>query len=65
MAPMEPVLTKYVNEPNSFTLDFYLQHGGYEGMRKTLSMTPDEIIDWTKRSGLRGRGGAGFSTGMK
>jgi NADH-quinone oxidoreductase subunit F len=61
----EPVLTQYVNEPNSFTLEHYLQHGGYEGQRKALSMTPDEIIDWTKRSGLRGRGGAGFSTGMK
>ncbi len=62
---MEPVLTKYVNEPNCFTLDFYLQHEGYLGMRKALSMAPAEIIDWTKRSGLRGRGGAGFSTGMK
>jgi NADH-quinone oxidoreductase subunit F len=62
---MEPVLTTYVKEPGSYTLDFYLQHGGYEGMRKALGMTPDEIIDWTKKSGLRGRGGAGFPTGMK
>jgi NADH-quinone oxidoreductase subunit F len=62
---MEPVLIKHVNEPYAYTLDFYLQHGGYEGMRKALTMTPDAIIDWTKKSGLRGRGGAGFPTGMK
>jgi NADH-quinone oxidoreductase subunit F len=61
----ELVLIPHVKEPNSYTLDFYLQHGGYEGMRKALTMTPDEIIDWTKKSGLRGRGGAGFPTGMK
>jgi NADH-quinone oxidoreductase subunit F len=62
---MELFLIPHVKEPNSYTLDFYLQHGGYEGMRKALGMTPDEIIDWTKKSGLRGRGGAGFPTGMK
>ena len=33
---MEPILTKYVREPNSFTLDFYLQHEGYEGLKKAL-----------------------------
>ena len=34
---MEPLLTKYVREPNSFTLDFYLQHEGYEGLKKALA----------------------------
>ena len=62
---MEPVLTRYVRQPNSFTLDFYLRHQGYEALRKALGMTPDAIIDEVKKSGLRGRGGAGFPTGMK
>ena len=62
---MEPVLTRHVREPNSFTLDFYLQHQGYEALKKALGMTPDAIIDAVKQSGLRGRGGAGFPTGMK
>ena len=37
----EPLLTSHVNQPNSYTLDFYLQRGGYEGMRKALGMTPE------------------------
>jgi NADH-quinone oxidoreductase subunit F len=62
---MEPVLTRYVREPRCFTLDFYLEHEGYEGLRKALTMTPAQVIDLVKASGLRGRGGAGFPTGMK
>ena len=63
---MDPILTGHVREQNAFTLDAYLnQQGGYGGLRKALGMTPDEVIDTVKRSGLRGRGGAGFPTGMK
>jgi len=62
---MEPVLTTFVREPNSFTLDASLRHGAYEGLRKALSMDPGKVIDVVKASGLRGRGGAGFPTGMK
>ena len=61
----EPVLTKYVREPNSFTLDFYLQHEGYEALKIALGKTPEEIIELVTVAGLRGRGGAGFPTGMK
>ena len=62
---MDPLLTRYVHEPNGFTLDFYTKHNGYESLRKALGMTPDAVIETVKASGLRGRGGAGFPTGMK
>jgi NADH-quinone oxidoreductase subunit F len=62
---MDPVLIKHVREPGSYTLDFYLQHQGYDALRKALGMAPNDIIEAVKASGLRGRGGAGFPTGMK
>src|SRR5437660_336832 len=62
---MDPILTKYVREPNSFTLDFYVKHDGYEALKKALAMPPEAVVDVVKASGLRGRGGAGFPTGMK
>jgi len=61
----EPVLTTFVREPNSFTLDASLRHGAYQGLRKALAMEPAKVIDVVKASGLRGRGGAGFPAGMK
>jgi NADH-quinone oxidoreductase subunit F len=62
----EPVLTKHVGEPGSYTLDFYqTRQRGYEGLRMALTQTPNDIIEQVKASGLRGRGGAGFPTGLK
>ncbi len=51
---------------NPERIEDYIKTGGYESLRKVLKeMTPEQVIDEVKRSGLRGRGGAGFSTGQK
>lgn len=52
-----------VIDPTS--LEDYEAQGGYEALRKALAMTPEDIISVVKDAGLRGRGGAGFSTGVK
>lgn len=61
--------TKYLSEfyhlPEFKTIDGYKKNGGYIQLAKALKMQPQAIIDEVKASGLRGRGGAGFSTGMK
>jgi NADH-quinone oxidoreductase subunit F len=62
---MDLHLTRDARVPDGFTLGFYLGHGGYEGLRKALALAPDQVIEMVKASGLRGRGGAGFPTGMK
>ena len=61
-----PVISRRWGIPNSRTLDVYRKNDGYLAMEKALKeMTPDQIIDEVKKSNLRGRGGAGFPTGMK
>ena len=47
------------------SIDEYIESGGYNALKKALSMDPKEIIDWVDKSQLRGRGGAGFPTGKK
>ncbi len=63
--PLTPVLSRYWDDPQSWTMDTYRRNDGYKALDKALRMAPDEVITTIKDSGLRGRGGAGFPTGMK
>src|SRR6476659_591381 len=69
MAFTEPVLTRRIpldpSRRKLVTSDDYVATGGYASLRKALEMKPDEIIKTVTDSGLRGRGGAGFSAGQK
>jgi len=61
-----PLISKRWGLKDSHKIDVYLQNGGYQALEKALKqMTPESIIDEVKKSSLRGRGGAGFPTGMK
>jgi NADH-quinone oxidoreductase subunit F len=59
------VLSKYFGDPEARTLKGWEARGGYRALRKALGMSPADIVTEVKTSGLRGRGGAGFPTGVK
>ena len=59
------VLLEHINVPGIETFDVYRKHGGYAAVEKALKMTPDQVTEEVKESGLRGRGGAGFPAGLK
>jgi NADH-quinone oxidoreductase subunit F len=63
---MEKVLLRHIDVPASHTLGVYRSHGGYGPWEKVIgTLKPEQLIEEIKASGLRGRGGAGFPTGMK
>lgn len=59
------IISRNFETPDADKIDVYEGLGGYKSLEKLFAMKPDDVIEFVKNSGLRGRGGAGFSTGMK
>ena len=62
---MEKILLKYTDVPEQYRIETYIKDDGYTALKKALKMAPAELVEEVKKSGLRGRGGAGFPTGLK
>ena len=65
MIEVEKIVTRNWGTEGSHTLEGYRKNGGYQALKKALQMTPAQVLDEVKKSNLRGRGGAGFATGVK
>ena len=65
LKPQQRIVLRNCGNIDPTDIDQYIANGGYDGLLKALKMKQQEIIDEIKKSGLRGRGGAGFATGMK
>lgn len=65
IAPLTPILSRTWGDEKSWSLDTYQKHGGWDAFRKAVKMDQSDIVTAVKDSGLRGRGGAGFPTGLK
>ncbi len=63
--PEQRIIRNYIDRENSYTIESYLSSGGYSAIRKAFAMAPEEVTSTVKKSGLRGRGGAGFPAGIK
>ncbi len=60
------ILTAYVNDPDQTSIDTYIKNGGYKAIEKAIGkIAPEELVEMVKKAELRGRGGAGFMTGVK
>ncbi|MGN6752609.1 MAG: NADH-quinone oxidoreductase subunit NuoF [Intrasporangium sp.] len=62
---LTPILTRLWDVPESWKLSTYEQHDGYQALRQALTMPPEAVLGAVKDSSIRGRGGAGFPTGLK